>query len=186
MKLVNIGDKDKDSNAVVNIDLPSIVQSIKLLPTWLRYVLSLIIIGTISYFFIFKSRVYTEETTRMDELTVSSVKVNQKIEEVQNILYNYNVILKYYEASLKLIAIKQTMNAERQQMIVEYLGGPCRRSDYERLIKRLEDNSVNSERIAKLYKELQLTSDEKEISRILDNINTVLSRNIKEPKLLNN
>lgn len=71
-------------------------------------------------------------------------------------------------------------------MIVEYLGGPCRKSDYERLIRRLEDNSVNSERIAKLYKELQLTSDEKEISRILDNINTVLSRNIKEPKLLNN
>lgn len=182
---MNFGGGDSDPDTLINVDVQGIATSIKVLPSWAKILLSLFIAATCIYFIMVKTSIYTDENTRIEVLTESSIKVDEKIEEVQNILYNYNIILKYYETTFKIIILNQSMNLDRQQMIVDYLGTPQTSENYEYLLRRLNDNNKNKNKIEELYEDLRYAEDNKEISRILDNIDHILNRNIKSPKILN-
>lgn len=186
MKLINIGGPNSNKeDAIINVDLQSVVSAIKVLPKWAKTFLVVIIVATAGYFISFKGNLYFGESKRMTQLIDSSVHVNEKIVDVQNILYNYNIVLKYYDTSIKLLSMNQSISNERQQLIIEYLGQPYSSNNYKNLLKRLEDNTQHKDKIESLYRSL-LSANEEDITKIIDNVNLVLTKMIEQPKLLNN
>lgn len=178
MKLVNIGTKDSDS--VINIDIPAIISSLKAVPTWLKWLSAIAIITALFYFVVFKPSSFNKDP-KIQQLTESALVLTDKISETNSTLYNYVVILKYYNTKIKILSYSNECLESQQQMILDYLDGDMTKSDYLNLKRRIEDSKRQKKKLEEMYGDL-LEIEDSAVFSLLNEINDELVKSIDDPE----
>ena len=178
MKLVYIGTKDSDS--VINIDIPAIISSLKVVPTWLKWLSAIAIITALFYFVVFKPSSFNKDP-KIQQLTESALVLTDKISETNSTLYNYVVILKYYNTKIKILSYSNECLESQQQMILDYLDGDMTKSDYINLKRRIEDSKRQKKKLEEMYGDL-LEIEDSAVFSLLNEINDELVKSIKDPE----
>lgn len=178
MKLVNIGTKDSDS--VINIDIPAIISSLKAVPTWLKWLSAIAIITALFYFVVFKPSSFNKDP-KIQQLTESALVLTDKISETNSTLYNYVVILKYYNTKIKILSYSNECLESQQQMILDYLDGNMTKSDCLNLKRRIEDSKRQKKKLEEMYGDL-LEIEDSAVFSLLNEINDELVKSIDNPE----